>query len=129
MKSVLRMKSRKDYESKLGKPIYSFTINQKIKRATITLENEVYPILMPSFDIEACDAMYEPFLILDPLTKVYVKHYSINVTGVPAATGLDSEEPFVFPALGEDSGDGGGDETERDAEGDGESTLDDSLFG
>ena len=97
--------------------------------ATITLENEEYPILMPSFDIEACDAVYEPFLVLDPLSKVYVKHYSINVTGVPAATGLYSEEPFVFPALGEDSGDGGGDETERDAEGDGESTLDDSLFG
>ena len=72
-----------------------------------------------------CDAAYEPFLALDPLTKQYVKHYSINVTGVPAATGLDSEEPFVFPAPGEDSGNGGGDETE----GDGESTSDDSLFG
>ena len=48
---------------------------------------------------------------------------------MPAATGLDSEEPFVFPAPGEDSGDGGGDETEGDAEGDGESTSDDSLFG
>ena len=76
-----------------------------------------------------CDAAHEPFLVLDPLTKQYVKHYSINVTGVPAATGLDSEEPFVFPAPGEDSGDGGGDETEGDAEGDGESTSDDSLFG
>lgn len=76
-----------------------------------------------------CDAAYEPFLVQDPLTKEYVKHYSINVTGVPAATGLDSEEPFVFPAPGEDSGDGGGDETEGDAEGDGESTSDDSLFG
>ena len=76
-----------------------------------------------------CDAAYESFLVLDPLTKQYVKHYSINVTGVSAATGLDSEEPFVFPAPGEDSGDGGGDETEGDAEGDGESTSDDSLFG
>jgi hypothetical protein len=47
------MNTRKDFESKLGKPIYSFTIYQKIKRATITLENEEYPILMASFDKEA----------------------------------------------------------------------------
>ena len=47
------MNTRKDFESKLGKPIYSFTIYQKIKRVTITLENEEYPILMASFDIEA----------------------------------------------------------------------------
>ena len=53
MKSVLRMNTRKDFESKLGKPIYSFTKYQKIKRVTITMENEEYPILMASFDIEA----------------------------------------------------------------------------
>ena len=53
IKSVLRMDTRKDFESKLGKPIYSFTKYQKIKRVTITLENEEYPILMASFDIEA----------------------------------------------------------------------------
>jgi hypothetical protein len=53
IKSVLRMNTRKDFESKLGKPIYSFTIYQKIKGVTITLENEEYPILMASFDIEA----------------------------------------------------------------------------
>ena len=53
MKSVLRMNTRKDFESKLGKPIYSFTKYQKIKRVTITLENEEFPILMASFDIEA----------------------------------------------------------------------------
>jgi hypothetical protein len=76
-----------------------------------------------------CDAAYEPFLVQDPLTKEYVKHYSINVTGVPSGAGLDSEQPFVFPAPGEDSGTGGGDETEGDVEGDGESTTDDSLFG
>ena len=29
----------------------------------------------------SCDAPYESFLKLDPLTKEYVKHYSINVTG------------------------------------------------
>lgn len=53
IESVLRMKTRKDFESKLGKPIYTFTIYQKIKRVTIPLENDKYPILMASFDIEA----------------------------------------------------------------------------
>jgi hypothetical protein len=53
MQTVLRMNTRKDYESKLGKPIYSFTLYQKIKRVTIALENKEYPILMTSFDIEA----------------------------------------------------------------------------
>jgi hypothetical protein len=53
IESVLRMNTRKDFESKLGKPIYSFTIYQKVKRVTIALENIEYPILMASFDIEA----------------------------------------------------------------------------
>ena len=53
IESFLRMNTRKDFESKLGKPIYSFTIYQKIKRVAISLENEEYPILMASFDIEA----------------------------------------------------------------------------
>ena len=53
MQSVLRMNTRKDYESKLGKPIYSFTLYQKIKMVTVTLENREYPILLASFDIEA----------------------------------------------------------------------------
>ena len=39
------MNTRRNFESKLGRPIYSFTIYQKIKRVTITLENEEYPIL------------------------------------------------------------------------------------
>ena len=53
LQSVLRMNTRKDYESKLGKPIYSFTLYQKLKRVTITLENKEYPILLASFDREA----------------------------------------------------------------------------
>ena len=51
--SILRMNTRKDFESKLGKPIYSFTLYRKVKRATIALENKEYPVLMASFDIEA----------------------------------------------------------------------------
>jgi hypothetical protein len=53
IESVLRMNTRKDFESKLGRPIYSFTLYEKIKRATITLESEEYPILMVSFDKQA----------------------------------------------------------------------------
>ena len=53
MQTVLRMNTRKDYELKLGKPIYSFTLYEKIKRVSITLENKEYPILMASFDLEA----------------------------------------------------------------------------
>lgn len=47
----------------------------------------------------SCDVPHEPFLKLDPLTRQYVKHYGINVTGVPAGVqgGLDLEQPPVFP--------------------------------
>jgi hypothetical protein len=44
---------KKRFWLKTWQPIYSFAIYQKIKRVTITLENEEYPILMASFDIEA----------------------------------------------------------------------------
>jgi hypothetical protein len=47
------MNTRKDFESNLGKPLYSFTLYQKVKRVTIPLENKEYPILMASFDVEA----------------------------------------------------------------------------
>lgn len=53
IEAVLRMKTRKDFESKLGKRIYTFTLYQKIKRVTVSLENDEYPILMASFDLEA----------------------------------------------------------------------------
>src|ERR671931_99426 len=53
MQTVLRMNTRKDFELNLGKPLYSFTLYQKVKRVTIALENKEYPILMASFDVEA----------------------------------------------------------------------------
>ena len=76
----------------------------------------------------SCDAPYESFLKLDPLTKEYVKHYSINVTGVPTGAGVGSQEPSVEPAPGEDSG-GGGDGEDSGGGGDGETSSGDSLFG
>jgi hypothetical protein len=53
IESVLRMNTRKDFELKLGKPLYSFTLYQKVKMVTIALESKEYPILMASFDVEA----------------------------------------------------------------------------
>jgi len=50
---VVEDEHKKGLESKLGKPIYSFTLYQKVKRVAITLENKEYPILMAPFDIEA----------------------------------------------------------------------------
>lgn len=75
----------------------------------------------------SCNAPHEPFLVQDPITRQYVKHYSINVTGVPAGVGPDSEEPFILPAPEEDSG-GGVDGTEGEEGGDEESTSDESIF-
>jgi hypothetical protein len=40
IESVLRMTTRGDLQSKLGKPIYSFTLYEKVKRATILLDND-----------------------------------------------------------------------------------------
>src|SRR5215211_4365634 len=74
----------------------------------------------------SCDTPHEPFLVLDPLTRQYVKHYSINVTGVPAGAGVDSQEPFVFSAPGEDSGDVA--DGTRGEDEDEESTSDESIF-
>jgi hypothetical protein len=53
IETVIRMNTRKDFELKLGKPVYSFTLYEKLKRVTIPLDNKDYPILMVSFDIEA----------------------------------------------------------------------------
>ena len=40
IESVLRMSTRIDMRSKLGKPIYSSTLYEKVKRATILLDNK-----------------------------------------------------------------------------------------
>jgi hypothetical protein len=48
--TVMRMNSRLEMESKLGKVIYSFALYEKLKRATIYVGNIDYPVLMTSFD-------------------------------------------------------------------------------
>ena len=42
--TVMRMNSRLEMESKLGKVIYSFTLYEKLKRATIYVGNIDYPV-------------------------------------------------------------------------------------
>jgi hypothetical protein len=53
IKSVLRMRTREDYEAKLGRAIYTFTLYEKIKRASIPLKHQDYALLMVSFDKQA----------------------------------------------------------------------------
>ena len=53
IESIIRMNTRRDLQSQIGKPIYSFTLYENIKRTTISLDNKDYPILMVSFDTEA----------------------------------------------------------------------------
>ncbi|MEO9363889.1 MAG: DUF6659 family protein [Nitrososphaera sp.] len=53
VKSVLRMKTREDYESKLGRVIYTFTLYEKVKRASIPLTHDNYALLFVSFDNHA----------------------------------------------------------------------------
>ena len=58
IESVIRMNTRigeKNIELKLGKPIYSFTIYEKIKRVTFLLDDQDYPILMISLNRESTD--------------------------------------------------------------------------
>jgi hypothetical protein len=54
MKTVLRMKTREDHESKLGDVIYTFALYKRVKRASIPLDG--YPdfaVLAVSFDMAA----------------------------------------------------------------------------
>ena len=53
MKTVLRMKTREDYESKLGDVIYTFTLYKRIKRASIPLDHPDLAVLTMSFDMAA----------------------------------------------------------------------------
>ncbi|WP_148681603.1 hypothetical protein [Candidatus Nitrososphaera gargensis] len=53
LKTVLRMKTREDYESKLGDVIYTFALYKKIKRATIPLDHPNLAALTVSFDMAA----------------------------------------------------------------------------
>lgn len=53
MKTVLRMKTREDYESKLGDVIYTFALYKRVKRASIPLDHPDLAVLTMSFDMAA----------------------------------------------------------------------------
>jgi hypothetical protein len=77
IESVLRMATRKDMMSKLGKPIYSFTLYEKVKRATILLENSnnSFPILMVSFDNNEAGT-YQESTILNGILSLLSYYFS-----------------------------------------------------
>jgi hypothetical protein len=83
IESVLRMVTRKDMMPKLGKPIYSFTLYEKVRRATILLESSnksnCPPILMVSFDNNNGEGTYQESIILNgilPLVSYYLSRVS-----------------------------------------------------
>jgi hypothetical protein len=53
IKAVLRMKTREDYEDKLGRTIYTFALCERVKRASIALNKGDYSLLMVSFEVAA----------------------------------------------------------------------------
>ena len=53
MTTVLRMKTREDYESKLGDVVYTFALYKRVKRATIPLDHPDLSVLSLSFDMAA----------------------------------------------------------------------------
>lgn len=65
-KAALRMKTREDYESNLGKVIYTFALYEKVKRASIPLRDSHFSFLLASFDVNADHER----LILDKMLPV-----------------------------------------------------------
>jgi len=55
---------------------------------------EIEPWINKITSKATCDAPYETFLVQDPITKQFVKFYSINVTGTSSSPG-----DFVPPPL------------------------------
>jgi hypothetical protein len=53
MKATLRMKTSEDYQSRLGKIIYTYALYEKVKRASIPLDDGRFSLLMVAFDVTA----------------------------------------------------------------------------
>ena len=70
IQAVLRMKTREDYEQKLGRTIYTFALYDKVKRASIALDDQNYSLLMVSFDVRADHES----IILDKILPMIKKH-------------------------------------------------------
>src|SRR5215469_2280189 len=80
IESVLRMVTRKDMMSKFGKPLYSFTSYEKVKRATILLENsknsDCPHILMVSLDNNNEAGAYQETIILNGILPLLSNYWS-----------------------------------------------------
>jgi hypothetical protein len=80
IESAIRMNTRmwdKDVESKLGRPIYSCTLYEKIKRVTFLLDNEDFPILIVSLDIGGGASVIQESVALNKILSI-VKEQNIN---------------------------------------------------
>ena len=69
MKTVLRMKTREDYESKLGDVIYTFALYKRVKRASSPLDHPDLAVLTVSFDMAA----NQDSIIMDKILPVLKK--------------------------------------------------------
>jgi hypothetical protein len=67
IKAVLRMKTREDYEDKLGRAIYTFALYERVKRASIALNKGDYSLLMVSFEVAA---EHEPIILKKILPRI-----------------------------------------------------------
>jgi len=78
MKSVLRMKTREDYESKLGDVIYTFALYKRVKRASIPLDHADFAVLTMSFDMAAD----QDSIIMDKILPVLKQGKLTEASGV-----------------------------------------------
>lgn len=94
------MVTRKDMMSKLGKPIYSFTLYEKVKRATILLENSnnsgCPANLMVSFDNNNEGRTYQESIILNGVLPL-VSYYFSRVFPTHSSHTKDNA-PYHHPA-------------------------------
>src|SRR5689334_6559595 len=86
IESAIRMNTRiweKDVQSKLGRPIYSYTLYEKIKRVTFLLDNEDYPLLIVSLDREerGASAIQESAALNKILSTVKEQNISPRLNG------------------------------------------------
>jgi hypothetical protein len=100
---------------------WSFTITPQY--------TEIEPGINKITSKATCDAPYEPFLVQDPITKQFVKFYSINVTGTSSS--LDDFVPFPGSPSTSPEEQNGGDEANGandGGEGNEENPPDGKLF-
>lgn len=71
LQSIIRMGTRQTLEEKIGKTIYAFALYEKVKRATIPINDNSDYIVMISFDKEAEHETIILNQILPLLARIY----------------------------------------------------------